>query len=243
MWQHLWSSGQEGLMGVVIRMEGHCTTHTILIRVAGHCINTQLSKPLVLHYKRLNHTPEIRHSSVQRCTLSCIYFEHNTTLIQFISCTPESKSDDDWCRVCEPENCHLPSSPKILKYEMWSAVFPRSHGNVDNVSFMYIFERRDECIRSEWGILGGCKSVGCRMYQQQQQQQAHGRPQAVPRAQQGGEHPRQPRTFHSTHIDCQGWTGATLFVGQQLLMCICKIIFRFSKQYCTMPLEDMLGFF
>ena len=25
---HLWSSGQEGLMGVVIRMEGHCTGYT-----------------------------------------------------------------------------------------------------------------------------------------------------------------------------------------------------------------------
>ena len=138
---HLWSSGQEGLMGVVIRMEGHCTTHTLLIRMAGHCSNTQLSKPLVLHYKRLNHTPEIWHSNVQRCTLSCIYFEHNTTLIQFISCTPESKSDDDWCRVCEPENCHLPSSPKILKYEMWSGVSKIPRQRWQCVIYVHIWEK------------------------------------------------------------------------------------------------------
>ena len=34
---HLWSSGQERLMGVVIRMEGHCTSYTLVIQHKLYC--------------------------------------------------------------------------------------------------------------------------------------------------------------------------------------------------------------
>ena len=73
----------------------------------------------------------------------------------------------------------------------------------------------------------------------QHQQQAHGRPLAVPRAQQGGAHPRQPRTFHSTHIVKVKQDQLCLLSQQQpKVLCICKtIIAQCHWKRCEVPFE------